>query len=127
MNQHSKSKNYTIPDRILNILEKTYNSYNGNKKIIGYGTLENILNSKQLSGHNIKKIIHLYKSNPDILVLFGNKYVKNWIINTFEEVDKKEADEIETKKEMNVRVRDQSVLPKIKTGLSESIIFIIKK
>jgi len=88
MNQELYGQVYDIPENILTNLQK----YSGNK------TIENLINSKQISYSNMKKILHDMKNGEKESL--GGEFFENWVKNTLST----KRDNIETSK----RVKQKS-------------------
>lgn len=59
-NSDLRGKYYNIPPEKLNQLANRLNSYKGNKKAIGYTTINNLVRNKKISYENAKKILNTY-------------------------------------------------------------------
>lgn len=70
MNQELYGQVYDIPDNVLTNLQK----YSGNE------TIKNLINSKQISYSNMKKILHDMKNGEKENL--GGEFFENWVNNT---------------------------------------------
>ncbi len=121
MNKQSKDKNYAFPIELYNILKTIIQKYKGNRRNIGYGIASNILKDKHVTGHQIKKIINLYKNDKAFLNVFGNSEIKNWFFDIYNQISRIEQSQIESRKKLGLKVRESNINEK-----KDYIIFILK-
>lgn len=121
MNKQSKDKKYFFPNELYDTLKTIIEKYNGNRDNIGYGIALNILKDKHVTGHQIKKIIFLYKKNKSFLNVFGNSDIRSWFFNIYDEISRIEQSEIESRKKLGLKIRKSNINEK-----KDYIIFILK-
>lgn len=103
-NSELKNRNFPIPKGVRKLLQKTLNSYNGDKTIEGYKRLNNLLSADSISYHDMKRIKNFFdnyggtKESAEF-ILNGGEPMKNWVNATLGQATKAIEDFKRAKKE----------------------------
>jgi len=78
-----------IPKKILNSIKEFFESYKGNKKIVGYGFAQNLIKDGFVTGHQLKKLKNVFKNTNDITYsLIGGQEMSNFVNQKLDDIRK---------------------------------------
>lgn len=129
-NSKLENKEFEIPNEMLDLLNLTLNSYNGDTNVKGYKRLVTLTNDKKLSYYAIKRLKNFFdnyngEKNDTEYLLNGGDKMKNWVNSTLKKardiVNSETNPYIENplKKERNTD-RTQSAINQLKNIVKEN-------
>jgi hypothetical protein len=86
-----ENKVFPIPEKLLNILNKIYETYSDRTTLEGYKRLKNLLNNPKCTGIHLKRIKNYFDTvDPNNLdqieyLLNGGDYMKRWVTKTLDQ------------------------------------------
>ena len=106
-NNELKNRTFPLPDGVRKILQNTLDNYKGDKTVDGYKRLNNILNMKSISYHELKRIKNFFDhyngSNKSAeFILNGGEPMKTWVNNTLYTATKAIRDFKQAKKDAGI-------------------------
>lgn len=106
-NNELKNRTFPLPDGVRKMLQKTLDNYNGDKTIDGYKRLNNILNMKTVSYHEMKRLKNFFdhyngSDKSFEFILNGGEPMKTWVNNTLYTATKAVHDFKQAKKDAGV-------------------------
>jgi hypothetical protein len=83
-NSNLEGKYWDIHTELLNHLNKIFNAYKGDQTIEGYQRLRNLINKKEISYEQMKRIKNFFDNheggiNDTTYLLNGGSKMKNWV------------------------------------------------
>lgn len=129
-NSKLENKEFEIPNEMLDLLNLTLSSYNGDTNVKGYKRLVTLTNDKKLSYYAIKRLKNFFdnyngEKNDTEYLLNGGDKMKNWVNSTLNKardiVNSETNHYIENplKKERNTD-RTQSAINQLKNIVKEN-------
>lgn len=106
-NNELKNRTFPLPDGVRKILQNTLDNYKGDKTVDGYKRLNNILNMKSISYHELKRIKNFFdhyngSDKSAEFILNGGEPMKTWVNNTLYTATKAIRDFKQAKKDAGI-------------------------
>ena len=106
-NNELKNRTFPLPDGVRKILQNTLDNYKGDKTVDGYKRLNNILNMKSISYHELKRIKNFFdhyngSDKSAEFILNGGDPMKTWDNNTLYTATKAIRDFKQAKKDAGI-------------------------
>lgn len=120
-NNTLKDRTWIIPDKIKKQMQQNLYYFNGDKNAAGFDRLRNLLNMKNVSYYELKRLKNFYDNmtddNQKEFELYGGNEMKQWVENTLSV----SRDAIETDKDSKANMNQPNAYRKSPTNKNVTI------